>query len=125
MIDPTRVESINKIPLPKDKKSMQSFFGQINFIRKFVPIFSKIVKPLNKLLKKDARFEWESEGKMSFECIKEETTIAPVLVIPNFTKAFIIFYFSSKDTIAGMLLQKNGQGDEQPITFMRKNCRDS
>jgi hypothetical protein len=64
MIDPARVEAIKKIPLPKDKKSLQSFFGQINFIRRFIPNFVEIVKPLNKLLKKDARFEWESEGKL-------------------------------------------------------------
>jgi hypothetical protein len=30
-----------------------------------------------------------------------------------------------KDTIAGVLLQKNDQGDEQPIAFMSKNLRDS
>jgi hypothetical protein len=84
MIDPSRVEAIKKIPLPKDKKSLQSFFDQINFIRRFIPNFAKIVKPLNKLLKKDAHFEWESEGRLSFKCIKEEIIVAPVLVSPNF-----------------------------------------
>jgi hypothetical protein len=47
------------------------------------------------------------------------------LVSPNFSKDFIAFSFSSKDIIAGVLLQKNDQGDEQPTTFMRKNLRDS
>jgi hypothetical protein len=75
------------------------------------------------LLKKDAHLEWENEGKFSFHCIKEAITIAPVLVSPNFSKDFIIFYFSSKDTIKGVLLQKNDQGDEQLIAFMRKNLR--
>jgi hypothetical protein len=28
MIDPARVEAIKKIPLPKDKKALQSFFDQ-------------------------------------------------------------------------------------------------
>jgi hypothetical protein len=32
--------------------------------------------------------------------------------------------FSSTYTIAGVLLQKNDQGDEQPIYFMSKNLRD-
>jgi hypothetical protein len=120
-IDLARVEAIKKISLPKDKKALQSFFGQINFIMRFVPNFAEIVKPLNKLLKKDAHFEWESEGRLSFECIKEAIIVAHVLVSPNFSKDFIIFSFASKDTIAGVLLQKNDQGDEQPITFMRKN----
>jgi hypothetical protein len=70
MIDTARVEAIKKIPLPKEKKSLQSFFGWINFIKRFIPNFVAIVKPLNNLLKKDIGFEWESEGKLSFQCIK-------------------------------------------------------
>jgi hypothetical protein len=45
-IDPTRVEAIKKIPLPKDKKALQSFFVQINFIRKSVQTLSKSLNPL-------------------------------------------------------------------------------
>jgi hypothetical protein len=48
-IDPSIIEAINKIPLPKDNKSLQYFFRQINFIIRFVPIFVEIVKPLNRL----------------------------------------------------------------------------
>jgi hypothetical protein len=74
-VDPSRIEAIKKIPLPKDKKSLQSFFGKINFIRRFIPNFTEIVKPLNHLLKKDARFEWDDDGKKDFQHIKEEITI--------------------------------------------------
>jgi hypothetical protein len=65
-IDPSRVEAIKKFPLPKDKKSLHYFFGQINFTRSFIPNFAEIVKPLNKLLNKYAHFEWDNEGKLSF-----------------------------------------------------------
>jgi hypothetical protein len=102
---------------------LQSFVGQINFIRRFVPNFVEFFKPINKLLNKDAHFEWKSEGDFSFQHIKEEITVTPVLGSPIFLKDFIIFYFSSKDTIAVVLLQKNDQGDEKPITFMRINIR--
>ena len=46
MIDPERTEVISKIPFPSTKKSMQSFMGKINFVRRFVPSFSEIVHPL-------------------------------------------------------------------------------
>jgi hypothetical protein len=49
----------------------------------------------------------------------------PVLVNPYFYNDFIIFSFASKDTIARVLLQKNDQEDEKPITFMRKDLRES
>jgi len=120
-MDPSMVESIKRIPLSKDNKSLQSFFGQINFIRRCVPNFVEIVKPINKLLNKDANFEWEREGDSSFQHIKEAIIVAPVLDSPIFSKDFIIFAFASKDTIAGVLLQNNYQGDEKSITLMRLN----
>jgi hypothetical protein len=83
------------------------------------------VKPLNIFLKKDVSLEWENEGKIDFHHIKEEITIAPFLVNPDFAKDFIIFSFTSKDTIIRVLLQKNDQGDEHPIYFMIKTIRDS
>jgi len=46
--------------------------------------------------------------------------IALVIVGPDFTKDFIIFSFTPKDTIVGVLLQKNNKGDEKKIDFMRK-----
>jgi hypothetical protein len=124
-VDPSRIEAIDKIPLPKDKKALQSFFGKINFIRRFISNFTEIVKPLNHLLKKDVPFEWDNNGKKDFQHIKEAITVAPVLVSPNFTKDFIIFSFASKDTIVRVLLQKNDKGGEQPIAFMSKVLRDS
>jgi hypothetical protein len=69
------------------------------------------VKPLNRLLKKGVLFKWDNEGNMDFQCIKEAITIALVLASPYFTKEYIIFSFASKDTIAGVLFQKNDQGD--------------
>jgi hypothetical protein len=82
------------------------------------------VKPLNRLLKKDARFELDNDGKKAFQHIKEEITIALVLISPNFYKDFIIFSFASQDTITGIILEKDDQGDEQSIAFMRKTLRD-
>ena len=44
IIDPERTQVISKLPPPSSKKSMQSFLGQINFIRRFVPSFSGLRK---------------------------------------------------------------------------------
>ena len=50
-IDPERIKDIEQIPLPHNKKGMQSFMGTINFMRRFVPEFSQIVKPLQQMVK--------------------------------------------------------------------------
>ena len=62
-IDPERVEAIKKVPLPQNKKSLQSFNGKINFIGRFIPNLAKLMKPMQKLLKIDVKFEWDSKGK--------------------------------------------------------------
>lgn len=45
-IDPSHLKAIAQIPLPSSKKCMQYFLGKINFLLKFISIFSQIVKPL-------------------------------------------------------------------------------
>jgi hypothetical protein len=44
---------------------------------------------------------------------------------PNYAKDFQIFSFASEDTIAGVLFQKNDDGQEQPIAFMSKALQNS
>jgi hypothetical protein len=64
------VKVISQFPLPHNKKSMQSFFGKINFVGKFIPDFVETIKPLQKMIKKDSEFKWNKEEKESFEKIK-------------------------------------------------------
>ena len=45
-IDPGRIESVKKIVLFHNKISIQSFFGKINFMRRFISNFVEIVRPL-------------------------------------------------------------------------------
>eukprot|EP00253_Pinus_taeda_P034541 PITA_34541 len=124
-IDPERIEAIQKIPLPHNLKSLQSFLGKINFIKIFIPNYAEIAKPIQSLLKKDAKFVWQEEGKRAFQEIKSAIAKSPVLVSPDYAKNFMIFSFASEDTIVGVLLQKNKDGHEQPIAFMSRALQNS
>ena len=66
MIDPERTQAISKITYPSSKKAMQSFLDKINFVRIFIPIFSEIICPLQKMIKKDAIFNWGQIEKRIF-----------------------------------------------------------
>ena len=48
-----------------------------------------------------------------------------MLISPDYSKDCMIFYFASFDTVAAVLLQKNDQGQEQPIAFFSKALRDA
>ena len=69
MIDPERTQAISKITYPSSKKAMQSFLGKINFVRRFLPSFSKIIRPLQKMIKKYVIFNWGQTEKESFQKI--------------------------------------------------------
>ncbi len=53
-MDPQKVDAIQRWPRPRTVKELQSFLGFTNFYRRFIDNFSGIVKPLTKLLTKDA-----------------------------------------------------------------------
>ena len=77
------------------------------------------------LLKKDVKFEWDSEGNESFRNIKYFIARSLVLTSPDYSKEFQIFSFASEDTIVEVLLHKNKKGQEQPIAFMSRSLHNS
>ena len=52
-VDPARVEAIQVVALPINKKEIQSFLGKINFLRRFVPNFAELVKHMTMMLRKE------------------------------------------------------------------------
>jgi hypothetical protein len=106
-IDPKRVKAIQQIDILRNKKSIQSFIGKINFLRRFIPNSVEIIKYITDMLKKDADIKWILEAKESFEKIKQTLFQAPVLISPNYSKEFMIFSFASENTIVVVLLQRN------------------
>ena len=117
-IDPERIKAIEQIPLPHNKKGMQSFTGTINFVRRFVLDFAQIVKPLQQMVKQSVQLKWTDVENNAFSKIKTYVAHAPSLKSPNFEKDFILYSFASNDSLAVVLTQKEDGGDEYPISFM-------
>ena len=80
--------------------------GTINFVRRFVPDFAQIVKPLQQMIKKSVQFKWTDTEKGAFNNIKEAIVHTPSLKSPDFEKDFILYTFSSNNSLAVVLTQK-------------------
>lgn len=103
-MDPKGVISIKKIPFPTCRKYLRSFSGKVNFLRRFVLDFEKLIFPLTKMLKQNLEFKWYDEGKIVFESIKEALISAPTMVQPNFSKPFKMYSYASDHTISLILM---------------------
>ena len=83
MISPQKTQAISKITYPSSKKAMHSFLGKNNFVRRFIPSFFEIIRPLQNMIKKDANFSWGNNEKELFKIIIEAISEAPSLLSPE------------------------------------------
>ncbi|XP_061356221.1 uncharacterized protein LOC133300666 [Gastrolobium bilobum] len=60
-VDRAKISVIEKLPPPSNVKGIRSFLGHAGFYRRFIKDFSKIAKPLCKLLVKDEEFNFSDE----------------------------------------------------------------
>lgn len=86
--------------------------------------YAEIVKEITNMLKKENEVHWTKEARESFSRIKEALQAAPVLISPDYQKYFQFFSFASPNSIVVVLLQKNDEEKEKPITFFSKILRD-
>ncbi|GKA08282.1 hypothetical protein Tco_0687613 [Tanacetum coccineum] len=75
-VDKAKTDVISKLPPPTNIKGVRSFLGHAGFYRRFIKDFSKIARPLTKLLEKDTPFEFDDECQKAFEILKEKLTCA-------------------------------------------------
>jgi len=110
--DPKKIESMLNWPFPSTLKSLRGFLGLTGYYRKFIKGYGSIAAPLTSLLRKNS-FEWTPTAKEAFTALKNAVTNPPVLILPDFTKPFIIQCDASGCGVGAVLMQQ-----ERPIAFM-------
>ncbi|KRY26536.1 Uncharacterized protein T01_4021, partial [Trichinella spiralis] len=68
--DPKKTAAIVNMPLPTNIAKLRSFLGMCNYYTEFVPKLAEMCSPLNKLLRKDARWKWTGEHTKAVEIVK-------------------------------------------------------
>eukprot|EP00253_Pinus_taeda_P021019 PITA_21019 len=122
-IDPARVEAIQQLEQPRNKKEIQSFNGKLNFLRRFIPNLAEHLREMTNMLRKDSEIKWTEGAVKSFNLIKVILSSAPTLISPDYIQDFILFSFASEHTLAVVLMQKR-EGVERPIAFFSRIIRD-
>jgi hypothetical protein len=105
-VDPSKVKDILEWKPPTTVHQVRSFLGLAGYYRRFIPDFSKIVKPITSLLKNDTKFNWSSRCNEAFEQLKVLLTTAPVLAQPDIEKPFDVYYDASGSGLRCVLMQE-------------------
>ncbi|GKC21084.1 reverse transcriptase domain-containing protein [Tanacetum coccineum] len=123
-VDKEKINVITKLPPLTNIKSVKSFLGHARFYRRFIKDFSKISRPMTKLLEKDAVFNFNKEWIEEFESLKEKLTNAPIMVSPDWSQPFKLMYDASDFAIGAVLGQREGK-HFRPIHFASKSLNNA
>ena len=108
---PEKLESIRKMPHPKNPKEAKQFLGLIGYYRKFVPRFADIARPLTQLTRHDIQYEWTGKCQKSFDHLRELLMKHPILRYPDPQKPYTLFTDASGIGWSGVLTQENVDGN--------------
>jgi hypothetical protein len=106
-VDPSKVRDVFDWKPSTSVHQMRSFLGLIGYYQRFIPNFSKIAKPITKLLKKGKKCVCSPDFDEAFLTLKLLTT-SSVLVQPDITKSFDV-YCDASGTDLGCILMQDGQ----------------
>ncbi|CAI7851949.1 unnamed protein product [Closterium sp. NIES-54] len=118
-VDPKKIEAVRTWKTPENVKELQQFLGFANYYNRFVPQYAKIATPLTNLLKKNTPFKWEDVHQQAMEQLKTALTSAPVLILPDPEKDYVIEADASDQAVGAVLMQDQGKG-LQPIAYLSK-----
>jgi hypothetical protein len=120
-MDPGKLKGITDWPTPKSIWDIQKFIGFSNYYRRFIHRYADITRPLNNLLSKNRKFEWNDDADKSFKGLKEIFTKQPVLIMPDQQKAFEVECDASKYASGAVLYQNDINGNRHPVQFYSKS----
>ena len=104
------------MPAPKNLKEVKFFVQTCSWYRRFFPKFSNVARPMMKLTKKDASWEWREEQQSAFETLNNLLTSFPILAQNDSTKPHCLKTDGSDYVLGAVLLQGSG-AEEHPIEY--------
>ena len=109
---------------PTTVKGIRSFLGHAGFYRRFIKDFSKIFRPLCRLLEKYTKFDFDESCRSAFEEIKSRLLSAPIMLTPNWSNEFEIMCNVS-DYAMGVVLGQRTEKIFKAIYYASKTFNEA
>eukprot|EP00253_Pinus_taeda_P033395 PITA_33395 len=105
-VDPSKVQVIQTLPIPKTQTDVRIFLGHARYYRRFINFFSKIASPLFVLLMKNVEFKSTDDCQKAFDELKHHLSTTPILRGPDWALPFHISSDASDTAIRAVLGQE-------------------
>ena len=105
-VDQSKVSIIKTLAPPTTVKGIRSFLGHAGFYRRFIKDFSKIARPLCRLLEKETKFNFDDFCKAAFEEIKLILVQAPIIAASEWDQRFEMMCDASDFAMGAVLGQR-------------------
>jgi hypothetical protein len=105
-MDPGKVRDVLDWKPPKSVHQVRSFLSLVDYYRRFIPNFSKILKQITELLKKGTKYVWSKDCDEAFQTLKKLLTTSLVLAQIDIAKPFDVYYDASATGLGCVLMQE-------------------
>ena len=110
--DPEKVSAITEMPRPEKQDNILRLNGTVNYLSRFLPHLSNVMKHLRDLMHKDVEWCWGDAQEKAWSDVKNLIASAPVLAYNKSTEALEVQCDSSQSGLGAALMQ-NGH----PIAY--------
>nr|GEZ99616.1 putative reverse transcriptase domain-containing protein [Tanacetum cinerariifolium] len=117
-VDPVKIEAIKSWAALTTPTEVRQFLGLAGYYRRFIKEFSLIAKPLTKLTQKGKPFIWGNDEEKAFQTLKRKLCSAPILLLPEGSKDFVMYCDASLRGFRAVLMQR-----EKVIPYASRQLR--
>jgi hypothetical protein len=124
-VDPSKIAIIVDLPPPTLIRQLHTALGYTGYYQIFIKGYTYITTPMEKISKKDSKFQWTEEFQQRFDTLNNKMTIVPILVFLDWSKEFNVHVDASSIEL-GVVLSQPGVGDiYHPIAFSSRKLSTS
>jgi len=116
--DPSKLDAVQKFPLPKTITELKGFHALCSYYRRFIKDFAKICQPLTNAFRGKPRLLiWTQPMLDAFEDLKRAMVSPGVLAFPRLGQPYILGTDGSKLGLGADLLQEQVDGTIHPVSY--------
>jgi hypothetical protein len=115
--DPARMQGLRDLPEPRSISKLRSALSLFSYYRKFVDHYHVLVQPLLELGRAGTNVAraWRGEHSAAFAALKRAILARCELLLPDYTRQFILRTDACVEGCGAVLLQTTESGEEVPV----------